>query len=67
LKERQVAIVPTRGLHGPYDRIFSGDPNDFYLIIPDNLQLNDLVISQMATNFIPYRIPVVLMDKKPLF
>ena len=51
LKERRVAIVTTAGLHSRHDRPFSRDLNDFYRIIPGDVQANDLVMSHMATSF----------------
>jgi D-proline reductase (dithiol) PrdB len=51
LNERRVAIVTTAGLHGRHDRPFSRDPDDFYRVIPGDVQPNDLVMSHMATSF----------------
>jgi D-proline reductase (dithiol) PrdB len=51
LKERRVAIVTTAGLHGRQDRPFQRDPDDFYRVIPGDVQANDLVMSHMATSF----------------
>jgi D-proline reductase (dithiol) PrdB len=51
LKERRIAVVTTAGLHGRDDRPFSRDPDDFYRIIPGDVQANDLVMSHMATSF----------------
>ena len=51
LKERRVAIVTTSGLHRRDDRPFQIDPNDFYRVIPGDVQANDLVMSHMAASF----------------
>jgi D-proline reductase (dithiol) PrdB len=51
LNQRRVAIVTTAGLHGRRDRPFSRDPDDFYRVIPGDVQSNDLVMSHMATSF----------------
>ncbi len=46
LSQRRVAIISTAGLHGRHDRPFPMDPDDFYRVIPGNVQSNDLVMSQ---------------------
>jgi D-proline reductase (dithiol) PrdB len=51
LRERRVAIVSTAGLVGRQDRPFQRDPDDFYRVIPGDVQANDLVMSHMATSF----------------
>jgi D-proline reductase (dithiol) PrdB len=51
LKERRVAIVTTAGLHGRQDRPFLMDPDDYYRVIPGDVQSNDLVMSHMSTGF----------------
>lgn len=51
LKERRLAIVTTAGLHLRSDRPFQIDPNDFYRVIPGNVQANDLVMSHLAASF----------------
>jgi D-proline reductase (dithiol) PrdB len=51
LKERRVAIVTSAGVHGRHDRPFSRDLDDFYRVIPGDVQPNDLVMSHMATSF----------------
>jgi D-proline reductase (dithiol) PrdB len=51
LKERRVAIVTTSGLHRRDDRSFQMDPNDFYRVIPGNVQANDLVMSHISAGF----------------
>jgi D-proline reductase (dithiol) PrdB len=51
LDQRRVAIVTTAGLHGRQDRPFSRDPDDFYRVIPGDVQANDLVMSHMSTSF----------------
>jgi D-proline reductase (dithiol) PrdB len=47
----RVAIITTAGLHLRNDRPFQFDPNDFYRIIPGDVQANDLVMSHMAASF----------------
>ena len=51
LNERRVAIVTTSGLHCRTDRPFVIDPNDFYRVIPGNVEANDLVMSHVAASF----------------
>ena len=51
LNERRVAIVTTSGLHCRNDRPFAIDPNDFYRVIPGNVEANDLVMSHIAASF----------------
>jgi D-proline reductase (dithiol) PrdB len=51
LNKRRVAIITTAGLHGRRDRPFQMDPNDFYRVIPGNVQTNDLVMSHLAASF----------------
>jgi D-proline reductase (dithiol) PrdB len=51
LKKRRVAIVTTAGLHGRHDRPFQMSPDDYYRVIPGNVQANDLVMSHMAASF----------------
>ncbi|MDD5338645.1 MAG: glycine/sarcosine/betaine reductase selenoprotein B family protein [Dehalococcoidales bacterium] len=51
LNQRRVAIVTTAGLHGRHDRPFQMNPDDFYRVIPGNVQANDLIMSHMAASF----------------
>jgi len=51
LKDARVAIITTAGLHTRNDRPFQIDPNDFYRVIPGNVQANDLVMSHLAASF----------------
>jgi D-proline reductase (dithiol) PrdB len=51
LKERRVAIITTTGLHGRQDQPFHMDPDDYYRIIPSNVQSNELVMSHLASSF----------------
>jgi len=51
LSERRLAIITTAGLHTRNDRPFQIDPNDFYRVIPGDVQANDLVMSHLAASF----------------
>jgi D-proline reductase (dithiol) PrdB len=51
LNKRRVAIVTTAGLHGRQDRPFQMNPDDYYRVIPGNVQANELVMSHMAASF----------------
>ncbi len=51
LSQRRVAIITTAGLHGRHDRPFQLDPNDFYRVIPGDVQANDLVMSHISAGF----------------
>jgi D-proline reductase (dithiol) PrdB len=51
LNKRRVAIITTAGLHLRNDRPFQIDPNDFYRVIPGDVQANDLVMSHLAASF----------------
>lgn len=51
LNQRRVAIITTAGLHGRQDRPFQMDPDDFYRVIPGDVQANDLVMSHLAASF----------------
>ncbi|MBN1190300.1 MAG: hypothetical protein JXA46_11150 [Dehalococcoidales bacterium] len=51
LEKRRVAVITTAGLHGRHDRPFTMDPDDYYRVIPGDVQPNDLVMSHMATSF----------------
>ena len=51
LNKRRVAIITTAGLHGRQDRPFQMSPDDYYRVIPGNVQANDLVMSHLAASF----------------
>ena len=51
ISKRRVAIVTTAGLHGRQDRPFQMDPDDYYRVIPGNVQANDLIMSHLAASF----------------
>ena len=51
VKERRMAIITTAGLHTRNDRPFQIDPNDFYRVIPGDVQANDLIMSHLAASF----------------
>jgi len=51
LTERRLAIITTAGLHTRHDRPFQLDPNDFYRVIPGEVQANDLVMSHVSASF----------------
>lgn len=51
LNKRRVAIVTSAGIHCRHDRPFQRDPDDFYRVIPGDVQSNDLIMSHMATSF----------------
>lgn len=51
LKQMRLALVTTAGLHMRSDRPFQLDPNDFYRVIPGDVQANDLVMSHLAASF----------------
>lgn len=51
LNQRRLAIISTAGLHLRHDRPFQLDPNDFYRVIPGDVQANDLVMSHVAASF----------------
>jgi D-proline reductase (dithiol) PrdB len=48
LNQRRVAIITTAGLHGRHDRPFQRLQDDFYRVIPGNVQANDLVMSHLS-------------------
>ena len=48
LSQRRVAVITTAGLHGRHDRPFLMDPDDFYRVIPGDVQANDLVMSHIS-------------------
>jgi D-proline reductase (dithiol) PrdB len=51
LNQRRLAIITTAGLHLRDDRPFQLDPNDFYRVIPGDVQSNDLVMSHVSVSF----------------
>ena len=51
LEKARLAIITTAGLHTRNDRPFQIDPNDFYRVIPGDVQANDLVMSHLAASF----------------
>jgi D-proline reductase (dithiol) PrdB len=51
LSQRRLAIITTAGLHLRHDQPFQLDPNDFYRVIPGDVQANDLVMSHLAASF----------------
>ena len=50
LAERRVAIVTTAGLHRREDKPFTIGLGE-YRIIPDDTDMNDLIMSHVSTNF----------------
>ena len=51
LEKGRLTIITTAGLHTRNDRPFQIDPNDFYRVIPGDVQANDLVMSHLAASF----------------
>jgi D-proline reductase (dithiol) PrdB len=51
LSQRRVALITTAGLHRRDDRPFSFAPNDFYRIIPGDVNAGDLVMSHISAGF----------------
>jgi len=51
LIQGRLAIITTAGLHLRHDHPFQLDPNDFYRVIPGDVQANDLVMSHVAASF----------------
>jgi len=51
LEKARLAIITTAGLHTRNDRPFQLDRNDFYRVIPGDVQANDLVMSHLAASF----------------
>ena len=51
LEKIRLAIITTAGLHTRNDRPFQIDPNDFYRVIPGDVQANDLVMSHISAGF----------------
>jgi D-proline reductase (dithiol) PrdB len=50
LKERRVALITTAGLHRRDDPPFTPGAGD-YRVIPDDTDMDDLVMSHISTNF----------------
>jgi D-proline reductase (dithiol) PrdB len=51
LNKRRVAIVTTAGLILRHDRPFQMGPDDYYRVIPGDVQSNDLIMSHMSAGF----------------
>ena len=51
LSQRRVALINTAGLRLRHDRPFMIDPDDYYRVIPGNVQANDLVLSHPSPGF----------------
>jgi D-proline reductase (dithiol) PrdB len=51
LSQRRVALINTAGLVLRDDRPFMIDPDDFYRLIPGDVQANDLVLSHPSPGF----------------
>lgn len=50
LAERRIAIITTAGLHRSNDKPFAPGMGE-YRIIPDDIDMRDLVMSHVSTNF----------------
>jgi D-proline reductase (dithiol) PrdB len=50
LSERKIAIITTAGLHKRDDSVFTPGIAE-YRIIPDDTDMNDLIMSHVSTNF----------------
>jgi len=50
LRERRIALITTAGLHRREDHVFSPGVGE-YRIIPDDTDMNDLIMSHVSTNF----------------
>jgi D-proline reductase (dithiol) PrdB len=51
LRQRRVALINTAGLILRHDRPFMIDPDDYYRIIPGDVQASDLVLSHPSPGF----------------
>ena len=51
LSQRRVALINTAGLRLRHDRPFMIAPDDYYRVIPGNVQANDLVLSHPSPGF----------------
>ncbi len=50
LAERRIALISTAGLHRKGEAAFAADSGE-YRIIPDDTDMDDLVMSHISTNF----------------
>jgi len=50
LSKRKVSIITTAGLHRREDKVFTPGIGE-YRIIPDDSNMNDLIMSHVSTNF----------------
>lgn len=50
LWKRRIAIITTAGIHRREDQVFSPGVGE-YRIIPDDTDMNDLIMSHVSTNF----------------
>ena len=50
LPERKIAIITTAGLHSREDKAFTPGIGE-YRIIPNDMDMNDLIMSHVSTNF----------------
>lgn len=50
LRERRIAILTTAGLHRREDKVFTPGVGE-YRIIPEDANMNELVMSHVSTNF----------------
>ena len=50
LNQRRVAIITTAGLHARNDRPFQLVQDDYYRVIPGDVQANDLIMSHLSTS-----------------
>ena len=50
LSKRKISIITTAGLHKRDDEIFTPGVGE-YRIIPDDMNINDLIMSHVSTNF----------------
>jgi len=50
LRERKIAIITTAGLHSREDKAFTPGVGE-YRIIPNDTDMNDLIMSHVSTNF----------------
>ena len=50
LSERKIAIITTAGLHSREDKTFTPGVGE-YRIIPNDTDMNDLIMSHVSTNF----------------
>jgi len=50
LSKRKISIITTAGLHRREDKVFTPGIGE-YRIIPDDTNMNDLIMSHVSTNF----------------